>query len=60
MPILLEREAQSRKGLVSQVESWVVAVNRAIAAFAMAAVFVIVFFNVIGRYGFGRSFARIE
>lgn len=41
-------------------ETWIVAVNRALVAAALAAVFVIVFANVVGRYGFGASFAWVE
>lgn len=41
-------------------ERWVVALNRILVAAALATVFVIVFANVIGRYGFGMSFAWVE
>ena len=41
-------------------ETWIVAVNRALVAAALTAVFVIVFANVVGRYGFGASFAWVE
>lgn len=41
-------------------ETWVVALNRALVAAALATVFVIVFVNVVGRYGFGMSFAWVE
>lgn len=43
-----------------QFETWFVAMNRALVAFALAAVFAIVFVNVVGRYGFGRSFSWVE
>ena len=45
---------------VKFVETWFVRLNRAIVALALAAVFVIVFANVIGRYGFGSSKAWVE
>lgn len=35
-------------------------VNRAIVGLALLIVFVIVFANVVGRYGFGQSFAWVE
>ncbi|PSL21148.1 TRAP transporter small permease [Shimia abyssi] len=41
-------------------ETWIVRLNRALVAFALAAVFLIVFANVVGRYGFGSSFAWVE
>lgn len=41
-------------------ETWIVALNRALVAAALAAVFLIVFVNVVGRYGFGVSFAWVE
>jgi len=41
-------------------ETWIVALNRALVALALAAVFAIVFANVVGRYGFGASFAWVE
>ena len=41
-------------------ETWIVAVNRILVAAALTAVFVIVFANVVGRYGFGASFAWVE
>lgn len=43
-----------------KLETWVVAVNRCVVATALAAVFAIVFVNVVGRYGFGTSFAWVE
>jgi TRAP-type C4-dicarboxylate transport system permease small subunit len=41
-------------------ETWIVALNRALVALALAAVFAIVFANVVGRYGFGTSMAWVE
>lgn len=41
-------------------EIWFVRLNRLLVASALATVFVIVFANVIGRYGFGSSFAWVE
>lgn len=41
-------------------EHWIVAINRAVVAALLAIVFAIVFSNVIGRYGFGSSFAWVE
>ncbi|WP_170407090.1 TRAP transporter small permease [Ruegeria arenilitoris] len=41
-------------------ETWIVALNRVLVALALAAVFAIVFANVVGRYGFGASFAWVE
>lgn len=41
-------------------ETWIVALNRALVALALAAVFVIVFANVVGRYGLGTSLAWVE
>lgn len=41
-------------------ETWIVSLNRALVAAALATVFVIVFANVVGRYGFGTSFAWVE
>ena len=38
----------------------IVAINRAIVAALLAAVLAIVFVNVVGRYGFGSSFAWAE
>ncbi|WP_422377659.1 TRAP transporter small permease [Roseibium sp.] len=37
-----------------------VALNRALVALVLALVFSIVFINVLGRYGFGNSFAWVE
>ena len=48
------------EGPLRQFESWFVAMNRALVAFALAAVFAIVFVNVVGRFGFGRSFSWVE
>ena len=45
---------------MQKVEAWLVALNRAIVALVLAVVFVIVFVNVVGRYGFGNSFAWVE
>lgn len=45
---------------MAQLEAWIVAVNRAIVAAVLAVVFAIVFMNVVGRYGFGTSFAWVE
>ncbi|UWQ90876.1 TRAP transporter small permease [Rhodobacteraceae bacterium M382] len=41
-------------------ETWIVHLNRALVAVSLATVFVIVFANVVGRYGFGASFAWVE
>ena len=41
-------------------ETWIVRLNRAFVAALLAIVFLIVFANVIGRYGFGSSFAWVE
>jgi len=41
-------------------EGWIVAVNRAVVTAVLAIVFAIVFINVVGRYGFGASFAWVE
>lgn len=41
-------------------EAWIVAVNRAVVAALLAVVAAIVFINVVGRYGFGSSFAWVE
>lgn len=41
-------------------EERLVAANRALVALLLLIVFVIVFVNVVGRYGFGRSFAWVE
>jgi TRAP-type C4-dicarboxylate transport system permease small subunit len=53
-------EAASGGATLHHLETWIVAVNRALVAAALAAVFVIVFANVVGRYGFGASFAWVE
>ncbi|GAB5463211.1 TRAP transporter small permease [Hoeflea alexandrii] len=45
---------------MKNLEIWIVAMNRAVVSLALAAVFVIVFANVVGRYGFGVSFAWVE
>lgn len=41
-------------------ETWIVRLNRAFVALLLAVVFLIVFANVVGRYGFGSSFAWVE
>lgn len=41
-------------------EQFIVAINRAIIAAALAIIFMIVFANVVGRYGFGNSLAWVE
>ena len=41
-------------------ETWIVALNRALVALALATVFAIVFANVVGRYGFSTSLAWVE
>lgn len=43
-----------------QIESYIVAINRALVAGLLAVTFAMVFVNVIGRYGFGSSFAWVE
>ena len=43
-----------------KLEYWIVAMNRALVAASLAATFAIVFANVVGRYGFGTSFAWAE
>lgn len=43
-----------------RLEGWIVTVNRAVVAVVLAIVFTIVFINVVGRYGFGTSFAWVE
>lgn len=43
-----------------RIETILVAVNRALVAFVLAAVFAIVFANVVGRYGFGNSVSWSE
>lgn len=48
------------EGILKKLEYWLVAVNRALIAGALAAVFLIVFANVVGRYVFGMSFAWAE
>ncbi|MBO9451164.1 TRAP transporter small permease [Tropicibacter sp. R16_0] len=45
---------------MSKLETWIVTLNRALVAAALAVVFIIVFINVVGRYGFGMSFAWVE
>lgn len=45
---------------MKSLESVIVLLNRAFVAGLLAAVFVIVFVNVVGRYGFGTSFAWSE
>ena len=45
---------------MERVEEIFVQVNRAFVALVLAAVFLIVFINVVGRYGFGSSFAWVE
>ena len=45
---------------MERLESMFVAANRALVALALAAVFTIVFINVVGRYVFGTSFAWVE
>lgn len=59
MPILLEA-TQPGEELLSRFESVVLSVNRAIVALALATVFIIVFVNVVGRYGFNHSYAWVE
>lgn len=49
-----------RGAFLRKVEFYIVAVNRAVVAILLAATFAIVFTNVVGRYGFGTSFAWIE
>lgn len=39
------------------IETWITRLNRALVAVVLALVFLIVFINVVGRYGFGSSFA---
>lgn len=41
-------------------ETVFVSLNRMLVALALALIFVIVFANVVGRYGFGSSFAWVE
>ncbi len=45
---------------MDRIETLLVQVNRALVALALAAVFVIVFVNVVLRYGFGTSLAWAE
>ena len=45
---------------MKQLEKAFVAINRAFVAVTLALVFVIVFMNVVNRYGFGSSFAWVE
>ena len=45
---------------MAQAEAWFVALNRALIAGLLAAVFAIVLANVAGRYLFGASFAWVE
>ncbi|WP_319529608.1 TRAP transporter small permease [uncultured Cohaesibacter sp.] len=45
---------------MKQLETAFVAINRAFVAATLALVFMIVFMNVVGRYGFGTSFAWVE
>ena len=45
---------------MAQVEAIFVQANRAFVAAVLAVVFLIVFINVVGRYGFGQSFAWVE
>lgn len=43
-----------------RIESLLLAANRAMVALALAAIFLIVFANVVGRYGFGTSLPWAE
>lgn len=45
---------------MARAETILVVLNRALVALVLAAVFSIVFVNVVGRYGFGQSFAWVE
>ncbi len=45
---------------MDRLEAWFAAANRAVGALTLALVFLIVMTNVIGRYGFGVSFAWAE
>jgi TRAP-type C4-dicarboxylate transport system permease small subunit len=45
---------------LSKLEAMVVTVNRMLVAGLLGVVFLIVLINVIGRYGFGTSFAWVE
>jgi TRAP-type C4-dicarboxylate transport system permease small subunit len=47
-------------GAMNRAEAILVTANRLLIAGVLAAVFAIVFMNVVGRYGFGRSFAWVE
>nr|WP_303623777.1 TRAP transporter small permease [Shimia sp. CNT1-13L.2] len=53
-------EDASGGATLDRLETWIVHFNRALVAVSLAAVFVIVFANVVGRYGFGVSFAWVE
>ncbi|MEX0759954.1 MAG: TRAP transporter small permease subunit, partial [Tistlia sp.] len=45
---------------MGRAERWFVEANRAVVALALAAIFVIVFANVVLRYGFGWSLSWAE
>lgn len=45
---------------MDRAEAIFVTANRVLVAAVLASVFAIVFVNVVGRYGFGRSFAWVE
>lgn len=45
---------------MQRLEMWVVSANRALVGGVLAAVFLIVTANVVGRYGFSHSFAWVE
>lgn len=45
---------------MDRMEERLVAANRALVAGLLLIVFLIVFVNVVGRYGFGKSFAWVE
>ncbi len=45
---------------MKKLEDWIVTLNKALVATVLAAVFAIVFVNVVGRYVFGQSFAWVE
>ncbi len=45
---------------MDRVEGIFVAINKGVVALVLAAIFSIVFANVVGRYGFGSSFAWVE
>jgi len=54
-------DASSLEGsTLKTVENWIVQINRALVASALAIVLTIVFANVVGRYVFGQSFAWVE